>query len=107
MATAAIAVCLYRAGVCSRFLFFHLLRRQIGASGKIIEKCHTGTGIPRPYPGPYRVGSGSRNFIPWRIFNYLGLMNGILRFPDRSCETVLGWFSRDPQILRRVGHLLL
>ncbi|KAI5657465.1 hypothetical protein M9H77_26258 [Catharanthus roseus] len=31
---------------------------------KKIEKCHTGMGIPRPYPGPWRVRSGSRNFIP-------------------------------------------
>ncbi|KAI5664591.1 hypothetical protein M9H77_23914 [Catharanthus roseus] len=39
-------------------------RRQIGASGKKIEKCHTGTSILSPYPGPWRVGSRSRNFIP-------------------------------------------
>ncbi|KAI5667789.1 hypothetical protein M9H77_17642 [Catharanthus roseus] len=32
--------------------------------GKKIEKCHTGTGIPRPYPGPWKVGSGFKNFIP-------------------------------------------
>ncbi|KAI5682458.1 hypothetical protein M9H77_03686 [Catharanthus roseus] len=31
---------------------------------KKIEKCHTGMGIPRPYPRPWMVGSGSINFIP-------------------------------------------
>ncbi|KAI5659899.1 hypothetical protein M9H77_28692 [Catharanthus roseus] len=33
-------------------------------TGKKIEKCHKGTGIPRPYPRPWRVGSGSINFTP-------------------------------------------
>ncbi|KAI5648976.1 hypothetical protein M9H77_34981 [Catharanthus roseus] len=28
------------------------------------KKCHTGTGIPVPYPGPWRVGSGSRILYP-------------------------------------------
>ncbi|KAI5656947.1 hypothetical protein M9H77_25740 [Catharanthus roseus] len=28
------------------------------------KKYHTGTSIPKPYPGPWRVESGSRNFIP-------------------------------------------
>ncbi|KAI5662224.1 hypothetical protein M9H77_21547 [Catharanthus roseus] len=32
--------------------------------GNKIEKCHTGTGIPVPYPGPWRVGSGSRILYP-------------------------------------------
>ncbi|KAI5654359.1 hypothetical protein M9H77_31546 [Catharanthus roseus] len=27
-------------------------------TGKKIEKCHTGTSIPRCYPGPWRVGLG-------------------------------------------------
>ncbi|KAI5671626.1 hypothetical protein M9H77_11990 [Catharanthus roseus] len=33
-------------------------------NGNKIEKCHTGTGIPVPYPGPWRVGSGSRILYP-------------------------------------------
>ncbi|KAI5678670.1 hypothetical protein M9H77_09620 [Catharanthus roseus] len=45
-----------------------------------IEKCRMGMSIPRLYPGPWRVGSGSRNFIPGRYgsgsvskFHYKGL----------------------------------
>ncbi|KAI5668436.1 hypothetical protein M9H77_18289 [Catharanthus roseus] len=30
---------------------------------KKMEKCHTGTSIPIPYPGPWRVEFGSMNFI--------------------------------------------
>ncbi|KAI5648674.1 hypothetical protein M9H77_34679 [Catharanthus roseus] len=33
-------------------------------TGKKIEKYHTGTGIPRPYPGPWRVGFGSKILYP-------------------------------------------
>ncbi|KAI5671738.1 hypothetical protein M9H77_12102 [Catharanthus roseus] len=48
-------------------------------AGKKIEKYHTGTGIPRPYPGPWRVGSGSKILYPGGYrsgsgskFNYKG-----------------------------------
>ncbi|KAI5682219.1 hypothetical protein M9H77_03447 [Catharanthus roseus] len=33
-------------------------------AGKKIEKCHTDTGIPRPYPRPWRVEFGSRILYP-------------------------------------------
>ncbi|KAI5683165.1 hypothetical protein M9H77_04393 [Catharanthus roseus] len=53
-------------------------------AGKKIEKCHTGTTIPRPYPRPWRVGSRSINFIPkgygsefGSIFHYKGLSLGL------------------------------
>ncbi|KAI5656928.1 hypothetical protein M9H77_25721 [Catharanthus roseus] len=47
--------------------------------GKKIEKYHTSTGRPRPYPGPWRVGPGSKILYLGRYgsgseskFNYKG-----------------------------------
>ncbi|KAI5650469.1 hypothetical protein M9H77_36474 [Catharanthus roseus] len=40
---------LYFTYTCNIYsLLYFFCRRKIGASGKKIEKCHTGTGIPRP-----------------------------------------------------------
>ncbi|KAI5667796.1 hypothetical protein M9H77_17649 [Catharanthus roseus] len=53
-------------------------------AGKKIEKYHMGTGIPRPYPGPWRVGSESRILYPGGYgsgfgskFNYKGTSLGL------------------------------
>ncbi|KAI5653589.1 hypothetical protein M9H77_30776 [Catharanthus roseus] len=40
------------------------VHREVWPSGKKIEKYHTGTSIPIPYPGPWRVGSGSKILYP-------------------------------------------
>ncbi|KAI5669003.1 hypothetical protein M9H77_18856 [Catharanthus roseus] len=40
-----------------------------------IEKYHTGTGIPIPYLGPWRVGSGSKILYPGSKHNQLQVEN--------------------------------
>ncbi|KAI5668532.1 hypothetical protein M9H77_18385 [Catharanthus roseus] len=34
-------------------------KKYVKVTKEKIEKCHAGTGIPRPYPGPWRVRSGA------------------------------------------------
>ncbi|KAI5667568.1 hypothetical protein M9H77_17421 [Catharanthus roseus] len=43
---------------------FNTLEQSLALQGNKIEKCHTGTGIPVPYPGPWRVRSGSKIVYP-------------------------------------------
>ncbi|KAI5682340.1 hypothetical protein M9H77_03568 [Catharanthus roseus] len=61
--------------------------------GKKIEKCHTGTGIPRPYPRPWRVGSGSINFIPEGSGSWSGsnaCLELALRLRPKPCKLFAG-----------------
>ncbi|KAI5662414.1 hypothetical protein M9H77_21737 [Catharanthus roseus] len=61
------------------------------SKGEKIEKWHMGMSVPRPYPGPWRVGSGSINFILGGSgsgsgfkFHYKGMGLGIYQTGERT-----------------------
>ncbi|KAI5678669.1 hypothetical protein M9H77_09619 [Catharanthus roseus] len=72
--------------------------------GKKIEICHTGTGIPRPYLGPWRVGSVSRNFIPGGyVIRYVSVMEFYGHFEIQKKKPKI----RKPNLLQRRFLLLV
>ncbi|KAI5676750.1 hypothetical protein M9H77_07700 [Catharanthus roseus] len=82
---------LTRTGTCARIYTaiwvwaeYGDAQTRIPVDPKKIEKYHTGTGIPIPYPGPWRVRSGSKILYPEGYgsrsgskFNYKGTDLGL------------------------------
>ncbi|KAI5671324.1 hypothetical protein M9H77_11688 [Catharanthus roseus] len=69
-----------------------------------IKKCHTGTGIPKPYHGHWRAGFGSRNFIPGGYgsgsgskFHYKGKEDDFVDSPYKA-KVVEDLYSKNPAV---------